>query len=182
MLGYGPRQVGLLIAAVPILMGVTAPISGTLSDRYGTRPIATVGLVILVAGYLAMSRFTTNTSLLVYILAVLPFGAGMGIFQSPNNSAVMGSVPPQQLGIASGLLATTRNLGQTMGIAILGAVWASRVMAAAGETISGGATAAPVAAQIAGLQDTFTIIAILISMALALSAYGLVQERRKSKA
>ncbi|MCB8967020.1 MAG: MFS transporter [Ardenticatenaceae bacterium] len=182
MLGYGPRQVGLLIAAVPILMGVTAPISGTLSDRYGTRPIATVGLVILVAGYLAMSRFTTNTSLLVYILAVLPFGAGMGIFQSPNNSAVMGSVPPQQLGIASGLLATTRNLGQTMGIAILGAVWASRVMTAAGETISGGATAAPVAAQIAGLQDTFTIIAILISMALALSAYGLVQERRKSKA
>ncbi|MCA9961527.1 MAG: MFS transporter, partial [Anaerolineales bacterium] len=182
MLGYGPRQVGLLIAAVPILMGVTAPISGTLSDRYGTRPIATVGLVILVAGYLAMSRFTTNTSLLVYILAVLPFGAGMGIFQSPNNSAVMGSVPPQQLGIASGLLATTRNLGQTMGIAILGAVWASRVMTAAGETISGGATAAPVAAQIAGLQDTFTIIAILISMALALSAYGLVQERRKRKA
>ncbi|MCA9971625.1 MAG: DHA2 family efflux MFS transporter permease subunit, partial [Anaerolineales bacterium] len=113
MLGYGPRQVGLLIAVVPVLLGVAAPISGALSDRYGTRLIATIGLGVLVGGYLAMSRFTAETTLPVYVLAVLPFGAGMGIFQSPNNSAVMGAVPHDKLGTASGLLAITRNLGQT---------------------------------------------------------------------
>lgn len=175
MMGYGPRQVGLLIAAVPVLMGITAPISGALSDRYGTRPIATIGLAVLVIGYLAMSRLALDTPLLAYVFAVLPFGAGMGIFQSPNNSAVMGSVPPPQLGVTSGLLAMTRNLGQTVGIATMGTIWAGRVMAHVGGAVSGGVTAAPITAQIAGLQDTFRIIAALVSAAFFLSAYGMVK-------
>ncbi|MCA9935664.1 MAG: MFS transporter, partial [Anaerolineales bacterium] len=181
MLGYGPRQVGLLVAAVPVLLGITAPISGILSDRYGTRPIATIGLAILAVGYLAMSRFTTETTLLAYLLAVLPFGAGMGIFQSPNNSAVMGSVPHEKLGIASGLLAMTRNLGQTTGIAVLGALWAARVMAYAGETVSGGVTAAPISAQIAGLQNTFQVIATAVTLAFLLGVYGMIKERVKDE-
>lgn len=180
MQGYAPRQVGLLIAAVPVLLGITAPISGILSDRYGTRLIATIGLGVLVAGYLAMSRFTAQTSLPVYLLAALPFGAGMGIFQSPNNSAVMGAVPQQQLGIASGLLAITRNLGQTIGIAILGTIWAGRVMVHAGETVVGGATAAPIAAQVAGLQDTFLVIAALVGGAFLLSLYTLSQTQKNN--
>ncbi len=179
MLGYAPRQVGLLIAAVPILLGITAPISGTLSDRYGTRLIASIGLAVLVGGYLAMSRFTAETPLWVYVVSVLPFGAGVGIFQSPNNSAVMGSVPREKLGIASGLLAMTRNLGQTTGIAVLGAIWAARVMAYAGETVAGGATAASIAAQVAGLQDTFRVMAGLAGAAFLLSVFGLVKERRQ---
>lgn len=178
MLGYGPRQVGLLIAAVPLLLGITAPISGILSDRYGTRLIASLGLAVLVGGYLAMSHLNTATPLLVYLLSVMPFGVGVGMFQSPNNSAVMGSVSRQQLGVASGLLASTRNLGQTTGIAVLGAVWAGRVMAYAGK-VSGGVTAAPVTAQVAGLQDTFRLMAGLILAACVLSLYGLWRERRQ---
>ncbi len=181
VLGYGPRAVGLLVAAVPILLGVTAPISGLLSDRYGTRLIASIGLAVLAGGYAAMSRFTAETNLTYYLIAVLPFGAGMGIFQSPNNSAVMGAVPRSKLGIASGLLAITRTLGQTTGIAVLGAFWAARVMAYAGEVVAGGVTAASIPAQVAGLQDTFTVIAAFIGLTFLLSLYALWQEQRSKK-
>ncbi len=181
MLGYDTRQVGLMIAAVPILLGVTAPIAGTLSDKIGVRPIATCGLFIMLIGYLAMSRLNLSTTLPVYIISVLPFGAGVGVFQSPNNSAIMGSVPREKLGITSGLLAITRNLGQTTGIALLGTVWAGRVSSRAGFSAAGGATTAPINAQIAGLQDTFLVIVAMISIAFLLSLWGLMLERKGAR-
>jgi hypothetical protein len=93
----------------------------------------------------------------------------------------MGSVPREKLGITSGLLAITRNLGQTTGIALLGAVWAGRVASRAGFQPEGGATSAPINAQIAGLQDTFLVIVAMISMAFMLSLWGLILERKKKE-
>jgi EmrB/QacA subfamily drug resistance transporter len=178
VLGYGPRTVGLLLAVVPIGLGLTAPVSGTLSDRFGTRPITVIGLLVLLVGYFSISTLNESTSALGYLVRFLPIGIGMGIFQSPNNSAIMGSAPRESLGVASGLLAITRTLGQTTGIAILGALWASRVAFHAGGTSQGGATDAPASAQVAGLHDTFLVVILLISIGLALAIWGLVQERR----
>jgi MFS family permease len=178
VLGYEPRAVGLMLAAVPIGLGLAAPISGVLSDRFGTRPITVIGLAILLAGYLAVSTLDEDTTTLGYLLRFLPIGIGMGVFQSPNNSAIMGSAPRERLGVASGLLAITRTLGQTTGIATLGALWAARVAYHTGGTSQGDATTAPVAAQVAGQQDTFLVVLVLITLALALGVWGLVQERR----
>ncbi len=178
ILGYEPRQVGFFMAIVPIGLGVVAPISGSMSDRFGTRPITVIGLIFLVVGYLAMSTLSSQTTIVGYILRLLPVGLGMGIFQSPNNSAIMGSAPRERLGVVSGLLAITRTLGQTTGIAILGAFWASRVIFHYGTIPTGGATTAPIEAQVAGLQDTFLAVTALISLGLLLSVWGLVQERR----
>jgi EmrB/QacA subfamily drug resistance transporter len=178
VLGYGPRTAALLLAIVPIAMGVTAPIAGSLSDRLGTRPITVVGLLILLMGYYAVSKLSVDTTPLGYVARFLPIGIGMGIFQSPNNSAIMGSAPRERLGIASGLLAITRTLGQVTGIAVLGAVWASRVAYHLGAVPQAGATAAPPATQVAGLQDTFSFTLVLIGLALLLGIWGLVQERR----
>jgi hypothetical protein len=113
-----------------------------------------------------------------YILRLLPIGIGMGIFQSPNNSAIMGTAPRERLGIISGLLSTVRTLGQTSGVAVLGALWAGRVAVYAGGLVEGGATAAPMTAQLAGLQDTFIIVTVLMALSLSLSVWGLMQERR----
>jgi EmrB/QacA subfamily drug resistance transporter len=181
VLGYSPRAVGFLLAIVPIALGITAPISGSLSDRFGPRPIIAGGLFVLLLGFLAVSTLTTETTALGYVLRFLPIGIGIGTFQSPNNSAVMGAVPRSRLGIASGLLSLTRTLGQTTGIAALGALWASRVVLRAGGPLPGGATSAPAAAQVAGLNDTFTITVMLIASALALAVWGLVQERRSQR-
>ncbi|NJN84873.1 MAG: MFS transporter [Caldilineaceae bacterium] len=157
VLGYSTLQVGFMLAIVPIALGITAPISGSFSDRFGTRPITVVGLSILVVGYFGMSTLTAETSVAGYVIRLLPIGVGMGIFSSPNNSAVMGSAPRERLGIASSLLAVTRTLGQTTGVAVFGAIWAALVIANFGEVLPGGASTAPVDAQVAGLQGTYLI-------------------------
>jgi EmrB/QacA subfamily drug resistance transporter len=178
VLGFNTQQVGLLLAVVPVFLGVTAPVSGALSDRLGTRPITVVGLLVLLLGYFFLSRLDSQTETVGFLLLFLPIGIGMGMFQSPNNSAILGSAPRARLGVASGLLSITRALGQTTGIALLGAFWAGRVIGHAGTEVTGGATAAPLAAQVAGLQDTFTFISVIIALALALSLWGLSQERQ----
>lgn len=178
MLGFSPRQVGLMLAFIPVFLGVAAPLSGTLSDRLGTRPIATIGLTVAFVAYLLMSRFDLNTNLLRYAISVSLLGLGMGIFQSPNNSAIMGAAPAGRLGVASGLLAISRTLGQITGIAVLGAFWAARVTFHAGFIPPGGATTAPVGTQSAALQETFLVMAALIGVALLLSAWALFQARR----
>jgi EmrB/QacA subfamily drug resistance transporter len=179
VLGYDPGAVGLLLAIVPIAMGLAAPIAGSLSDRIGTRPITVFGLFVLVIGYYLVSTLTTQTTSLGYILRFMPIGIGMGVFQSPNNSAIMGAAPRARLGVASGLLAITRTVGQITGIAAMGAMWASQVTHRLGHTLEGGATTAPPGIQVAALQDTFLAVVILIGLALILGSWGLLQERRK---
>ncbi|MEZ4517990.1 MAG: MFS transporter [Chloroflexota bacterium] len=139
VLGYGAQQVGLLLAVMPVALGITAPISGTLSDRFGARPITVAGLAVTAVGYLTLATLKTDTTAVGFMLRYLPVGIGVGLFQSPNNSAIMGSVPSDRLGIASSLLATTRSLGQTVGIAVLGALWAVLVFRVSGESVPGGA-------------------------------------------
>ena len=175
--GFSTSQVGLLMAIVPLLLGVVSPLSGILSDQFGTRPITIAGLIMLVLGYWAMSTLNEQSTGLDFVLRMLPVGVGMGMFQSPNNSAVMGAVPRQRLGIASGLLAISRTLGQTTGIALLGALWASRTMAYEGSVMAGGATEAAAVSQISALHDTFLFMVILMLVALGLAVWGLVTEK-----
>jgi EmrB/QacA subfamily drug resistance transporter len=182
VLGYSTRQVGLLLAVVPIGLGISAPLSGSLSDRLGTRPITVAGLGVLLLGYYALSTLTANTSATGFLLRFLPIGVGMGIFQSPNNSAIMGSAPAQRLGIVSGMLAFNRTLGQTTGIALLGALWAGRVIFYAGESLSGGATEASPGAQANGLQDTFLAMTIAIGLALLLALWAFFRHRQDQSA
>ncbi|HSG18812.1 MAG TPA: DHA2 family efflux MFS transporter permease subunit [Anaerolineae bacterium] len=177
VLGYEPRQVGLLLAVVPISLGITAPISGTLSDRFGTRLITVIGLAVLVLGYYALSTLNVETGAVVFVLLFLPIGIGMGIFQSPNNSAILGSAPQGRLGIVSGTLAATRTIGQTAGIALLGALWAGRTLYYAGSALAAGATEASSEAQAAALQDTFLVTTALVAAALLLAVVAWLRGR-----
>ncbi len=93
-----PSKIGLLMGVVPLVIAFTSPISGKLSDRLGTRLIAILGLISLFLGILALSTIDVDTTALGYILRTIPIGLGMGLFQSPNNSAIMGSVPKNRLG------------------------------------------------------------------------------------
>jgi MFS family permease len=181
VLGYDPQKTGLLMATIPVALGVIAPVSGSLSDRFGSRPITVAGLAVLTVGFLAVSSLDAETTALGYVLRFLPVGLGMGIFQSPNNSAIMGAAPRERLGIASGMLGVTRTLGQTAGIATLGALWAGQVFEYVGEVLPGGATAAPIPAQVLALRDTFVIVSVLIFAALLLSIWGLREERKLKK-
>ena len=175
VLGYNTRQVGLLIAVLPISMGIIAPISGSISDRFGTRIITVIGLIILLFGYAALTTLDIQTSAIYFALLFLPIGLGMGIFQSPNNSAIMGTAPPDKLGIVSGMLALNRTLGQTTGIAIIGAIWASLTVYYAKPSQITTATDALAPAQVAALQNTFIIITGIILSALLLAIWALLK-------
>ncbi len=72
VLGYAPNQVGLLLAVVPISLGVVAPLAGSLSDRVGSRPITVAGLAILLVGFIAVSTLTSETNAFGYIITVSP--------------------------------------------------------------------------------------------------------------
>jgi uncharacterized membrane protein len=101
---------------------------------------------------------------------------GMGVFQSPNNSAIMGAASQDKLGIVSGMLALNRTLGQTTGIAIIGAIWAALTIYFARPTIISDAAEAAAPAQVAALQYTFIIIAAVILVALFLAIWTLIKE------
>ena len=178
VLGHGPEVVGLMMGVVPVAMGVMAPIAGWLSDRMGPRRIIVFGLFASVVGYYAASTLQTDTSVLGYLLRFVPVGIGLGVFNAPNNSAIMGSAPRHRLGVASGLLSMTRTLGQTVGIAVLGALWASRTAFYAGQGFAGGANTAPAASQVAALSDTYLVTTGLIAIALLLAVWGLANEMR----
>jgi EmrB/QacA subfamily drug resistance transporter len=178
VLGFDTRQAGLLLAVVPVVAGLTAPLSGSLSDMLGVRPITMVGLALLLAGFLAVSTLGARTTALGYALRFIPVGLGLGVFQSPNNSAIMGAAPRERLGIVSGMLALTRTLGQTMGIAVLAAAWAGRTFYHAGQIVPGGATAAPAASQVAGLHDVILGLVLLLVAALGLAIWGFAQSRQ----
>jgi MFS family permease len=177
ILGYPIQFVGPLQAVVPVMLGIAAPISGSLSDRFGSRRISVIGLALVLIGYLAITTLGTETTALGYLVRMLPIGLGMGIFNSPNNSAIMGSVPRERLGIASGLLSMTRTLGQTVGIAVLGAVWAGRVAIRMGGSFSGETTSAPASIQVGAMHDTFLLISVLCAGALAVAIWAWWQER-----
>lgn len=178
ILGYPPRQVGILMAVVPVVLVFVAPLSGALSDRYGTRPITISGLALILVGYLLVGTLDEETTALGYILRFLPLGLGMGTFQTPNNSAIMGAVPRERLGVASGLLSTTRTFGATAGVAALGTLWAVRVSAWAEVPVGADATRAPVYAQIAGLHDMMTVVQLMIFLALLLCLWDAIKRRR----
>jgi MFS family permease len=123
--GLGAAHAGLLLTAQPLVMTFAAPLSGTLSDRIGTRAPATVGMAFLCVGLLWLSRIGPGTAIPQLELALAVCGLGTGIFIAPNNSALMGAAPRERQGIAAGVLATARNMGMVLGVGIAGAIFNS---------------------------------------------------------
>jgi MFS family permease len=175
VLQYGSGQTGLMLAVTPLFVSFVAPLSGALSDRTGSRPITTLGLLIIIIGFFGVSTLSENTTTLGYLIRFIPIGIGIGLFQSPNNSAVMGSVSRDNLGVASSLLSLTRTLGQTTGIAVLSTVWENRVAFYNGGFLEFGATFAPIKAQVSGLQDTVYLSIALLILALSISTWALIE-------
>jgi EmrB/QacA subfamily drug resistance transporter len=164
------QTTGLLLMALPLTLSLASPISGRLSDRIGPRVLTILGLVTVSFGLFGVSFTTTTTPLPQMIAFLLLLGVGIGLFQSPNNSIVLGNTPPEALGVAGGLLAVVRTLGQSAGIAIAGAIWSSQILALNGAPIEPVTAAAPeilaggfgVAMRVAG---AIALLAIIPSLA-----------------
>jgi EmrB/QacA subfamily drug resistance transporter len=121
--GLNPQQAGIVLTAQPIVMAIAAPVSGAFSDRIGARAPATLGMLLLTLGLIWLAMLVASASLAMIAGALAFIGLGVGIFVSPNNSALMGAAPRHRQGIASGVLATARNAGMVLGVGFAGAVF-----------------------------------------------------------
>jgi MFS family permease len=119
---FQPTQTGMLLTAMPIVMAVVAPISGSLSDRIGVRWLTVIGMAFLSIGLYLLSRLDAASPATEIIIGLAVSGLGTGIFISPNTSALMGAAPKARQGIASGILATSRNVGMVLGVGLAGAI------------------------------------------------------------
>jgi MFS family permease len=118
--GFDALTAGLLFLPLDVAFVSIGPISGRLSDRYGTRGLATLGMGVGAAGYIALTFLLTATTPLEQIEVILVVvGLGLGLFSSPNISSVMGSVPPQRRGVASAVRATLFNTGNVVSIGLV---------------------------------------------------------------
>jgi len=120
--GESIQTTGLVLTVIPLFIGLVAPISGTLSDKIGSRMLSSLGLTINALALLGLSRTSVSTGILPVALFLGLFGFGAGLFQSPNSSAIMGAVPRHRLGIAAGMQATMRSVGMVLGVAMAGAI------------------------------------------------------------
>ncbi len=126
VLNYSPAQVGLLMTVFPLTMAISAPLSGRASDRIGPIFLTTCGLVVTGISFGYLSTLTATSLFWQVVLGLFLTGLGVGLFQSPNNSSVMSSVPPQKLGVAGGISALVRNVGMVLGIAFSVSLFQSR--------------------------------------------------------
>ncbi len=146
-------EAGLLLTPLSLTIAVFAPLSGALADRIGTRWLAASGLTVACIGLVLISQLNAQSSLFAIVWRLVVIGLGQALFQSPNNSALMGAAPKDQQGSASGFLATGRVVGQSVSVALAGALFTSLGGALAGAML---VAQPPVSiVQLSSLQQTF---------------------------
>jgi EmrB/QacA subfamily drug resistance transporter len=118
--GMGPQDAGLVMLPQPIVMALCSPFAGRLSDKVEPRLVATSGMLLTAVGLAMLTTLSSETSMPFLMTCLALLGGGFALFSSPNSNAVMSSVDPRSLGLASALLGTMRLVGQmvSMGLAM----------------------------------------------------------------
>jgi len=108
------------IYMLPMMGGffIFGPLCGRLSDKYGARSFATVGMVISAVGFLLLNALPSNFGYIWFFIILLILGIGMGMFAAPNTNAVMSSVPPESRGVSSGMRSTFQNTGMALSMTL----------------------------------------------------------------
>jgi EmrB/QacA subfamily drug resistance transporter len=133
ILHFSPSQMGWIIIAGSVVIVLVAPIAGWLSDRLGSRLLCTVGSGLIVIGQFFIASLELDSSIPRIIFPLALSGLGWAVFNSPNQSAILGSVPRDKVGTASGMNTTTARTGGAIGVA-LSATLFTYGLAAAGLT------------------------------------------------
>jgi DHA2 family multidrug resistance protein-like MFS transporter len=120
--GLSPYDIGVQMTPWPAAVVVVAPIAGRLADRYSAGVLGGVGLALLMTGLLMVLLMPATASWGNVAWRLALCGAGFGLFQSPNNRLLIGSAPPDRAGAGSGMLSTSRLVGQTTGSALVAVI------------------------------------------------------------
>ncbi|MGZ3602799.1 MAG: MFS transporter, partial [Ktedonobacterales bacterium] len=179
---FSTLQSGLLLTPLPLAIAVVAPASGTLADRIGTRWLAAGGLSLGCIGLILISQLGVHNSVFDIIWRLALTGVGQGLFQSPNNSALIGSAPESRRGVASGFLATGRVIGQSLSVALAGAIFVGLGGAQAGQILVSMQGHPLPPQQVAALQQTFvTSFRAAFLLCAAIAAIGVATSLVRGK-
>lgn len=141
--GLSVETTGLLLTPLPLSIALLSPLSGMLADRVGTRHLASSGMFVIAAGLAWLASAGEHTSHLHLVLQLVVIGVGQAFFGPPNNSALMGAAPRERQGVAAGVLATTRVVGQSLSIAFAGAIFGAVGGSVAAAALAEGTSAGP---------------------------------------
>ena len=125
-LGYTARNGGVLLTTCPAATALIAPLAGKLSDRLGTARLSSLGLGVETLGLWSIAQLNANTHPVTVILALGLVGIGLGLFQAPNMSFVMGAIPREQQGVAGSMSQMMRTLGVVLGVTGASTLFAGR--------------------------------------------------------
>jgi EmrB/QacA subfamily drug resistance transporter len=127
VLGYSPIQTGATFLPLTVLIVFVAPLAGRYSDKIGPRWLMGAGLVLLSASLLSFSTLGVDSSFWDIVPGLILGGFGMSLAMTPTTAAAMGSVPVDKAGVGSAVLNSMRQVGGSLGIALMGAIVASSV-------------------------------------------------------
>jgi MFS family permease len=170
--GYDYSQTPLWagIFMLPLTAGflLAGPIAGTLSDRFGSRGLSTAGALLFGGTFIGLMVLPINFGYWVFALLILFNGIASGMFASPNSSSIMGSVPPIQRGVASGMRATFQNSGTALSIGVFFSLMIAGLASALPRTLTNGlqqqGVAHHVAAQIGSLPPVSSLFAAVLGV------------------
>jgi MFS family permease len=126
-MGYSASMVGVLLALLAVPFLLLSPITGKLSDRFGQRLLSACGMSVSCIALFFISRLGSASTGFVITLGLCIIGVSYGVFVPPNYSAIIGAVPKDRFGTASGILSVTRQVGSSSGIAVAGTLFASHL-------------------------------------------------------
>ena len=121
--GLSPIQIGVLITPWPAALVVMAPIAGRLADRYPAGLLGGFGLAVMTLGLLLVLTLPSRPAQIDVAWRLAVCGIGFGLFQSPNNRLMLASAPRERAGAGSGMVSTSRLLGQTTGSALVALIF-----------------------------------------------------------
>jgi EmrB/QacA subfamily drug resistance transporter len=184
--GYDALIAGLLFLPLDLAFVSIAPISGRLSDEYGARWLATLGMGVATIGYVAFAFvLSATTSLLEIVIMLIIVGLGWGLFASPNIRSIMESVPAQHRGVASGVRATIMNAGNVISIGLVAYIITTVIpYQVVSGIITGGYTALNSVESmgfVAGIQRAFIVTAAMTLAAMFASSLRGEQTLRLTK-
>jgi len=168
-LGHPPSVAGVVLTTTPVIMFFAAPVGGWLSDRVGSWVMGVVGGPLICLGLFLLSGVGEGVEPFEVMLRLAVMGVGGAIFVTPTYSAIMGSVPPQQLGTASAMIATVRSIGQGVGLAVAGALFAA-FRSRHAQLVSGMVDQEAVerAAILGGFRDSVLVLIFIAGLALVM--------------
>lgn len=152
---------GLLMMAGPLGCAAFTPVANSMAKRLGNTKTMILGILILGIGVFIISTFGVSTSMITIAITVFLWNSGLAFFQAPNNAFIMSLAKPEQRGLISGLLNLARTIGQTTGIAVLGALFyvftrTKSIVTASSQSI------------VSGMRSTFLVTVLIVTCAFLL--------------